>query len=170
MPCRPCFQSRSAPRHSTANRLEQRGAAAWLVSIDARLRFVGRRVHFRGRRWRGGCRTHNASSIRSTLPAFLPDWDPSPMAGSFCERCVRANPAYAAANSFVRAAHIWCAAGVSCKPLMRPMRVRVSRATGSHSSAEAPACSIAIALRSSPLRSLQEIPSITYLPFELPGR
>ena len=68
-----------------------------------------------------------------------------------------------AASSCRRAIFCSCSPDeVSRRPLMRPMRVSVSKATGSHNSAEAPAASSAIALCSSSLRSLHEIPSITH--------
>ena len=54
-------------------------------------------------------------------------------------------PAHAANSRRGAAFSSSSAAGVQRKPLMRPMRVSVSRATGSHNSAEAPAASIAIA-------------------------
>src|ERR1035437_949293 len=62
----------------------------------------------------------------------------------------------------------WSAAGVNRELLMRPMRVKVRRATGSHNSAETPAANIAIARCSSESRSVHEMSSIAYLRLKLP--
>ena len=69
-----------------------------------------------------------------------------------------------AANAFRTAFDSICsAANVNRVPLTSPMRRKVSRATGSQRSVEAPSANIARARCSSESRSVHEIPSIAHL-------
>jgi hypothetical protein len=79
------------------------------------------------------------------------------------QRAAVSRAAYAA-NAFRTAFDRICsAAGVSRVPLTSPTRRKVSRATGSQRSVEAPSAKIATARCSSESRSVHEIPSIAHL-------